>query len=412
MLVQCWVVVDGGCGSDVSSQNYDVIVIGAGPAGSWLAYELASFGHSVAVFEQKRSPGLNVCCTGMISTECFNSLGVSREVVLTAVNSARFFSPSGKCLRVQTEETVAYVVDRSLLDGALARKAQSEGAQYFLSSRVVDLAVGYDGIQVGAMCSGVRELFTARAAVLASGFGPALTRKLGLGRVRSFLIGAQAEVETNDVSEVELYLGGLAVPGSFAWRVPASEGRSYVGLLAASHARAHLRRFLNSREGGIRTEGVEIRQKAIPMGTLSRTYGDRLLVVGDTAGHAKPTTGGGIYFGNVAARIAAQVLDEALRQDKLAADRLGQYERLWKERMGKELSRGYLVRRLYAGLSDSQIERIFCVARSTDAAEALVRSGGLSFDWHSGLVLAGLRYCGLYPWLRMRRLTTARQIRE
>lgn len=394
--------------SELSNQVYDVIVVGAGPAGSWTAYELASSGHSVAVFEEKSGPGVNVCCTGIISTECFDSLGIGPDVILTAANSARFLSPSGRCLRLQTERVQAYVVDRSLVDRVLASKAQSRGAQYFLSSRVTDVIPGRDQMQIEALCCGVRELFTARAVVLANGYRPGLTRRLGLSSIKSFLVGAQAEVELNDIDEVEVHFGREVAPGSFAWLVPISANRAYVGLLAASRARLHLQRFVDNlfHRGRIGDQKVEIREKAIPLGTPARSYGDRVLAIGDAAGHVKPTTGGGIYFGHLGARLAAGVLHEALRADNLADQWLARYQKLWKAKMGKELSRGYLARRLYARLSDRQIEGVFSVAESTGMAEALVRSGDFSFDWHSGLALAALRRSSAYPWLRIRNFIT------
>jgi len=130
----------------LSDKFYDVIIVGAGPAGSYIAYELASLGHDVAVFEEKSASGLNVCCTGIISTECFHSLNPGSDIILTEVNSAKFFSPSGRCLRLQTENVQAYVVNRLLLDKALASKAQSQGAKYFFSSPVIDIIPGKDSI--------------------------------------------------------------------------------------------------------------------------------------------------------------------------------------------------------------------------------------------------------------------------
>ena len=143
----------------MSGQLYDVIVVGAGPAGSYIAHELASSGYDVAVFEEKSTPGLNVCCTGIISTECFQSLDPGTDVILTKVNSAKFFSPSGRCLRLQTENVQAYVVNRLLLDKAITLKAQSQGAQYFFSSPVIDIIPGKDSIQVETLCFGAREIF-------------------------------------------------------------------------------------------------------------------------------------------------------------------------------------------------------------------------------------------------------------
>ena len=390
----------------MSGQFYDVIIVGAGPAGSYIAYELASLGHDVAVFEEKSAPGLNVCCTGIISTECFQSLGLGTDVILTKVNSAKFFSPSGRCLRLQTEKVQAYVVNRLLLDKALTSKAQSQGAQYFFSSPVIDIIPGKDSIQAETLCFGAREIFSARAVVLANGFRPKLPRKLGLGKIKNFLVGAQAEIEAKNVDEFEVYFGQEIAPGAFAWLVPTSTNKAYVGLLATSQAKLHLQNFLNNLfgQGRITSREVEIEQKAIPVGTLARSYGDRVLVVGDAAGQVKPTTGGGIYFGHLGAKIAAEVLDEALNSDNLTAGQLSRYQKQWKAKMGKELSRGYWARWAYAKLSDRQIEGIFNALDSSGMAEALLNSGNFSFDWHSRLILAVLRRSSTYPLLKIRHL--------
>ena len=390
----------------MSDQFYDVIIVGAGPAGSYIAYELASSGHAVAVFEEKSASRLNVCCTGIISTECFRSLDLGTDVILTRVNAAKFFSPSGRCLRLQTENVQAYVVNRPLLDKALASKAQSQGAQYFFSSPVIDIIPGRDSIQAETLYSGAREIFSARAVILANGFRPKLPRKLGLGRIKNFLVGAQAEIEAKNVDELEVYFGQEIAPGAFAWLVPISTNKAYVGLLATSQAKLHLQKFLNNLfgQGRIANREVEIGQKAIPVGTLARSYGDRILVIGDAAGQVKPTTGGGIYFGHLGAQLAAEVLDEALSSDNLTAGQLSRYQKQWKAKMGKELSRGYWARWAYAKLSDRQIEGIFNMFDSNGMAEALLNSGKFSFDWHSRLIMASLRRSSAYPLLKIRHL--------
>jgi flavin-dependent dehydrogenase len=118
----------------------------------------------------------------------------------------------------------------------------------------------------------------------------------------------------------------------------------------------------------------------------------------------KPTTGGGIYSGHLGARIAAEVLDEALGSDELTADQLSRYQKRWKEQMGRELSRGYWARWAYARLSDRQIEGIFSMLCSDGAAEALLNSGHFSFDWHTGLIMAVLKRSSAYPLLRIRHM--------
>jgi len=75
-------------------------------------------------------------------------------------------------------------------------------------------------------------------------------------------------------------------------------------------------------------------------------------------------------------------------------------------KMGRELSSGYWARRIYAQLSDHQIDRIFDVLNSNGVVAALLNSDDFSFDWHSRLVLAALRRSSLYPWLRIRQHLT------
>jgi digeranylgeranylglycerophospholipid reductase len=393
-------------GLELSEHVYDVIVVGAGPAGCSVACDLASRGHDVAVLEQKSQPGSDACCTGIISTECFESLDPGEDVILIKARSATLFSPSGRSVRLRSEKVQAYVVSRPLLDRALAARARSRGAQFLLSALVVDIVPEADRMLVEALRSGIREVFRTRAVVLANGFEPGLLRKLGPRPARGFLIGAQAEVEVTDSPEIEVHFGPGLGNGSFAWLVPVSSDRAYAGLLTASHAALQLHSFLDSlfHGGRIRRPDADIRQKPVPIGTADGSYGDRVLAVGDAAGQVKPTTGGGIYFGHLGAVIAAGVLDEALRDDDLSAARLSEYERRWKARMGRELSRGYRARRAWARLSERQIEGLFRVLDGGGMARGLLRSDGFSFDWHSGLVLALLAQASAYPLRKIKHL--------
>jgi len=380
----------------LSSQFYDVIVIGAGPAGSYAAYELASLGYRVAVLEQKSAPGLDVCCTGIISTECFDSFGITSDAVLTKANSAKFFAPSGKWLRLETEKVQAYVIDRASFDLAIASKAKASGVDYFLSSRVIDISINKGCAQVEV--HGSKEIFKARAVILAAGFKPKLSQRLGLGRTTHFATGAQTEVETRGVDEIEIYFSQQIAPGFFAWLVPTQRNKALAGVISPSHAKLYLKKLLMSSfcQGKVVKEG-KIRQKAIPLGTLPQTYGDMVLAVGDAAGQVKPTTHGGIYFGHLGAQMAAEVLGQALARGDLTAPRLYYYEKQWKAKMGREISIGYQARRLYERLSDQRIEQIFRVIDSDGIAEALLKSPDFSFDWHSKLISAGLKYSLVHP---------------
>jgi len=368
---------------------YDVAVVGGGPTGSYAAYKLAEMGYGVVVLEAKGRLGEKVCCTGLIGRECVSSFDIDNRVILRWANSARLFSPSGRLLRLWRQEPQACVVDRAAFDMAIVSRAQGNGVEYVLNSQVRDVAIGDDRVRIEATRQGEKVNFEARAVVIATGFGSKLVEGLGLGKVGDLVMGAQAEVETTGVDEVEVYFGQEIAPGFFAWLVPTSSRRARVGLLSRLKPGHYLRKLMSSlqAQGKIVSTQAELSYGGIPLKPLTRTYGKRLVVVGDAAGQVKPTTGGGIYYGLLCADIAANNLHRALGSDVLTAKSLANYEREWKKKLGRELKRGYWARRFYERLNDRQIDRIFDVIKSSGVIDALLKEKDLSFDWHAEVIL-------------------------
>jgi len=371
---------------------YDVVVVGGGPIGSHVAHRLAGMGYAVVVLERKQKTGEQVCCTGIIGQECVNSFAIDDNVILREVNSARLFSPSGNLLRLRREETQAYILDRTAFDAAMASRAQDNGAEYILDSLVRDIEVEQDRVKIKASHQQVTSNFEARAAVIATGFGSRLTE--GLGRVDDFANGAQAEVETRGIDEVEVYFGREIAPGFFGWLVPISPRTARVGLLSRHSPGLYLRKLMTSllAQGKIVSSEAKLSYGGIPLKPLGRTYGERLIVVGDAAGQVKPTTGGGIYYGLLCADIATKTLHQALQHDDLSAKSLARYEQGWRRRLGRELKIGYWARKLFERLSDRQIDRIFDIVKANGIDEALLKAKDLSFDWHSKAILRVIGY--------------------
>jgi len=359
----------------------DVAVIGGGPVGSHVAYKLAGMGYGVVVLEQKEKLGEQVCCTGIIGKECVDSFAIDDHVILRWVNSARLFSPSGKLLRLWRQENQACILDRAAFDVAMAGRAQDRGVEYVLNSPVRHIEIGDNGVRVEVARQGQRSNFEAKAAVIAVGSGSRLVE--GLGKVGRFVAGAQAEVEA-EVDEVEIYFGQKIAPGFFAWLVPTSPHRALVGLLSRRSPGLYLERLMSSllAQGKIVSTEGKLCYGGVPLKPLSRTYGERLLVVGSAAGQVKPSTGGGIYYGLLCADLAADNLHRALETNSLSARSLANYEREWKMKIARELKMGYWVRRFYEHLSDRQIDKIFDIMKAKGIVDTLLKADDLSFDWH------------------------------
>jgi digeranylgeranylglycerophospholipid reductase len=368
---------------------HDAIVIGGGPVGSHTAYKLAEMGYDALVLEQKEGLGERICCAGIISQECFSSFSIDSNIVLRQANSAKIFSPSGKLIRLWRQENQSCIVDRAAFNLSMANRAEVAGAEYCLESTVKDIQVKKDRVVVEAVQDGNKLNTEARVVVIATGFGSRLVDRLGLGKPGDFVIGAQAEVEARDIDEVEIYLGQEIAPGFFAWLVPTSTPRALVGLLSRRNPREYLEKLLSflKASGKIDYNDEGIGCRGITIKPLKRTYGRRLMVVGDAAGQVKPTTGGGIYFGLLSSEIAAHNLNRALEKDDLSARSLAGYQREWKKKLGKELSICYWARRFYENLNDRQVDRIFDIIKDNGIDEALLKANELSFDWHGGAIL-------------------------
>jgi len=372
---------------------YDAIIIGGGPAGSRVACRLAEKGHKVVVLEKRGRAGGKSACTGIVGTECVSTFEIPDNVILRRLNSATMFSPSGNSLHLYRETPQAAVLDRGAFDTVMAERALKAGAEYSFDTHVNDVTVQSDGVMVTADRRGKTLTIRGRVAVIATGFNPGLLEKLGLGRYKDYAIGAQGEVEAPHIGEVEVYFGDMA-PGFFTWLVPAGQDKVRAGLITRVNPGLYLKKWLAELQnaGRIVTADVPIRYGGIPLKPLSRTYGERLIAVGDAAGQVKPTSGGGIYYGLLSADIAADTLHEALDDDDLSARRLAKYERGWRKKLGGELRTGYWARKLFERLGNRRIDRLFQMVKSQGIDEALLKAKDVSFDWHGRTITALFKY--------------------
>lgn len=376
---------------------FDVIIIGAGPVGSYIAGDLAAKQYNILVVEQNKEIGKAKCCTGIVGKECLNAFPICEEATIFESRSATFITPSGKSLRAEKETTQAYIMSRQSFDSNMATVAQERGAQYLLGYRVTDIDLKSDSVQVNIEAKGRQEVLQGKMVVIASGFHSKLPQLLGLAKTRDFVMGAQSEVQAMDISEVEIYIGKDIAPGFFAWLVPVSSGKALAGLLSRHDTGAYLKKFLRqlAERGKITSAEVEIKYGGIPLRTLPKTYGERVIVVGDAAGQVKPTTGGGIYYGLLSAQIAADTIHNALSNNDFSARALKTYDRKWRKRLSKELRYGYYARWLFERFNDRQIDYLMGTIWSKDIHERLLKSKDFSFDRHGSLIVKGLRFLGL-----------------
>ncbi len=371
----------------------DVVIIGAGPAGLMAARSLAREGHDVVVVEEHDSVGSPVHCTGVLGLDAFGELDLPRTPICGVVGAARFWAAQGTSVLVESEQIRAAVIDRGDFDHRLARQAQADGAEIRTASRVIRLDADAAGIRVRVARQPAP--ITARACVLACGANYRFNLQLGLGTPRAFVQSAQIETPFPLHEHVEVYLDNAVAPGGFAWLVPFARNNAAfakVGLMCTSHAGRHFDRLTDRLETTISTERKtwpSPRLKMLPLAPVRKTYGPRVLAVGDAAGLVKPTTGGGIYYSLLSGRWAAETLDNALRHDVLTARALRRYEQRWRERLGPDIRTGLAFRTIAARLDDRAIGVLIELAKVDGLIPLLKRTA--NFNWHRDAALALLR---------------------
>ena len=368
-------------------QSVDALIVGGGPGGLFMAARLAERGLRTLVCEEHTRVGDPVHCTGVLSADTFPRFDLPRSATLNQLTTVRFQSPGGIHVDYITPSPLATVIDRPAFDRALADRAVAAGTEVRAGARVTSLDVDRDGVTASLGDGFVR----ARLVVLACGASYAFQRRFGFGLPRTYLHTAQRELRAGRLSDVELHFGQHVAPEGFAWAVPVQRPDGpyvRVGVMASRDVlQCYLRMIARVRERwAVVDADLPPRQKILPLGAIDRTFGDRVLVIGDAAGLVKPTTGGGIHYSIVSAALAAKVAVDALGRDRLDAATLSAYERAWREELADEFEAQHELRDVVTKLSDQAIDNFFELAH-TDGIMPIVRATA-RFNEHRPLIRA------------------------
>lgn len=361
---------------------YDVIVVGAGAIGSYVAWELSRRGFAILLLDKKELPGKEVCA-GVLSVDAFEEFPLPKESVLNSIEKMKVFSPLGSVLEYRHPKPLAYIVDRPAFDRSLLGRALMAGAEFKGGFGVRGAEAFKSGIEIW----GDKGSEKAKMAIIACGFNPSLVSSLGFGIYPSWVEGVQTTVFTRDVEGVEIHLGKVIAPGAFAWILPLDRGNiARVGLVTKREGRRYLRSFLD-REGvkeRILENHQPIRGAYLPTGPVSRSFGERMLVVGEAAGQVKTTTYGGVYYGLVCAREAVFSLLNAFESGNFSQDLLCIYEKRWRARILKDMNAGRELSKRFEAMDDEEIEGILKAIKKSHFLFLI--KGMARFDWHREVI--------------------------
>jgi geranylgeranyl reductase family protein len=367
--------------------RYDIVVVGGGPAGAIAAKESAERGASVLLIEERRQVGLPVQCTGLLSVRGFEASGASDDVILREMKGVFAYAPSGKKISVESPKVHAYVMDRDRFDRDLIDQAEKAGVEVAIPAK----AVGYEPNKIQIEVDGNTKSISTGIVIGADGPNSRVARWAGLEPPEKLIIAQQVTITYDAPAEnyVEVYLGREIAPNFFAWAVPSGPGTARVGLGTddGQNAKSFFDRWFMLQYPG--AEILERNAGSIPIGPVEKTVADGVLLVGDAAGQAKPTSGGGIFTGVSCAKIAAEVAVRAISEANTTAENLIEYENRWRESFGEELRFGMVAHNLLCQMTDADINHVFELGDDPELVKLLGEYGDI--DYPSKLASAVLK---------------------
>jgi geranylgeranyl reductase family protein len=308
------------------TERFDVVVVGAGPAGATAARVAAEGGARVLLLDAARFPRYKTCGGGLIGTSLAELPPAALAVVERRVRTVSIARAGGRARRIRTAAPFLAMVSRTALDAALVDAAVAAGVEFRDHVRVREPREEPDG---AVLRLGDGEVHGS-IVIGADGSAGVTGRFVGVRIARADL-GLELEIASDDPTwDSRVHLDWGRTPGSYGWVFP-KDGRLSVGVVQRKGDGPATRAYLDAFVAAMGTTGPVERssghliQWRAPGSPLRR---GRVLVAGDAAGLVEPWTREGISFALRSGRLAGQAAAEALRSPATERDAaLAAYER-------------------------------------------------------------------------------------
>ncbi|MBN2126992.1 MAG: NAD(P)/FAD-dependent oxidoreductase [Candidatus Diapherotrites archaeon] len=308
--------------------DYQSIILGAGPAGCFTALKLSEKGIKTALIEEHSEIGSPVHCGECLSEFAVKNLKIElpEKVISKNVKGIKVIFPNGK--EFFTHEN-GYVLEKDLFEKWIAEKAEKKGTEIFLNTRVNGIEKKEKGIELKTN----KHSYTADFLIDGSGVSQVSSRLLGLNKPSETVIGMQYLMEEiPNEGWLEFYLWPDLAPEGYLWIIPKKDGKANVGLTTTNknQAKKLLDKFIEEKKLGNKI--VKSFGGLIPhSGPLEKTFDERILLIGDAAGFTSPMFEGGSQLAMKSAEFASVIGFEAVHNNNYSKEFFSAYQRMWKK---------------------------------------------------------------------------------
>lgn len=348
--------------------EYDVIVIGAGPAGSITARTAAEQGCDVLLIEKRQEIGNPVRCGEGCNKDIIKSfIDLDPKWISAEVDGVRIFSPDGTAVNMGSNgDNPGIVLERKIFDRALAQSAANAGAEICVKTSATGLLTNNNNSISGIKARYLGEAFDIKSKIVvgADGVESKVGRWAGIDttlKLKDVETCAQFLMTDVDINSnfCDFFVGNDIAPGGYAWVFPKGKRTANVGIGIIGNRTNEIRpidclkRFANKKFPNGKV--MELIVGAVPLrGSISQTVTNGLLLVGDAARQSDPITGGGIDNSLRCAKMAGDVIAEAISKNDSSTKILNRYEKEWRSTIGKVIDKNYKIKELFIKMTDKQ----------------------------------------------------------
>ena len=350
--------------------QYDIVVVGGGPAGSSAAWAAAKNGIKVALIEKESSIAETVRTSGVTWIQNIKEFGIPDDC-FNPIKNFSFCSPNNE-VTISDSVPRAAVLDVRKTYRWLANEAEKEGADIFIKTSINDVIKNDNGDIVGVSGTGPKGEITFRSKIIidASGFSSTICKAMGFAtQWERFGAGAEWEVKAEHVDSETWWLmvGQQYSPAGYAWIFPLGDDIVRIGVGVGKpesnvDPTQRLKELMDTKLGPIKKLGkitpIEFHYGLIPNDGLSRkTVFNNLILVGDSAGQANPLVLEGIRYAIKFGRVAGKVSADSIKSGKTDRDSLLPYEENWRKAIESKIKSAGKVQDRWIRLSDEEWDK-------------------------------------------------------
>ena len=346
-------------------EKFDVIIVGAGPAGLYTSEKLATQGLNVLCVDKKQEIGVPKRCGEGLGLNWMNKLGIepNKRWAVQEIAGAALYIPSGKKMELRFPEAAGFVIERRIFEKELACKAAKAGAKIRVKSNVLDLKRADGKVNVYIRGPKGDEEYSADLIIAADGVETQTARKLGVNTVNKLKdidSGYQYEMSNIDFDNpdmISLWFGTDIAPRGYVWIFPKGKNHANVGVgIGGSEeksAKYYLDKWIATQPGLDMGSIIEVNAGAIPVGGfLKDMTADNLMIIGDAAHQVNPIHGGGMGIAMGAGLIAAEIAKTAFDKKDFSHEFLQEYNKVWYEKSGNRLMKILKMRYMIENLTN------------------------------------------------------------